>query len=370
MKLTDSLRRNLTAEWIVLEDAADLRMDWQVLERDCPANVFLSWFWISGWLEEIVQQRPKVVFRVRHQRKIVALGCFAEQYERRTLGLIQSQQYCLHDFTNTNTSLVQEYNGLLTCPGYELEVVLALFESLAEFPLDVDELVLPAMAMPDLDLGTVTVAGWWLCVDKNETARKARLSELCSGSGLSSNARYQIGKSLRDYQKNFQSDVSIAIAATSAEASDMFLELEKLHTRYWVSKGDVGAFGYPDWTRFQQRVIRQGVEEGYVQMVKITVASHTIGCLYNLISGKQILNIQSGFDYDLLPKSRPGYVSHWLAAKYNYAKGYEYYNLLMGDMRYKRSLCRESDVLKWLVITRRNAKFATERLLQKVLSRR
>jgi hypothetical protein len=62
-----------------------------------------------------------------------------------------------------------------------------------------------------------------------------------------------------------------------------------------------------------------------------------IGYLYNFVKDGQVYSYQSGFDYDLLPRSKPGWLCHHLAVEHNLQRGMTGYDLLAGACQFKAS---------------------------------
>ncbi len=89
-----------------------------------------------------------------------------------------------------------------------------------------------------------------------------------------------------------------------------------------------------------------------------------LGYLYNFVYQRRVYCYQSGFDYDIDPKRKPGMICHVLAVQHNAARGANVYDFLGGDARYKESLSTTSSTLRWLVWQRPRWRFQLEDALR------
>ena len=57
-----------------LSDKSLVAKKWQLLERNSTKNIFLSWQWISNWLDLVTDNL--FLIEANHNNKVVGLGFF------------------------------------------------------------------------------------------------------------------------------------------------------------------------------------------------------------------------------------------------------------------------------------------------------
>ena len=125
-----------------------------------------------------------------------------------------------------------------------------------------------------------------------------------------------------------------------------------LHQAYWQSRGRPGAFANPEFLSFHRRLIGDGFPSGSVQFLRCEAGNHVVGYLYNFVKDGQVYSYQSGFDYDLLPRSKPGWLCHHLAIEHNLQRGMTGYDLLAGASQFKSSFGKAHENLVWAIVER------------------
>ena len=352
-----------------VDNPDELEADWRDLQRRSDCSFFQSWGWIGVWLKQIVTGLRPVLVRVRHEGHLVGMGIFVPRDIRRRY-LFRSNALYLHEYPCDGRNMVIEYNGLLAARGHEQAVYASAIESLFQANAGLDELYFGAID-EGVDLaGALRRAG-----DGFEGARLRLLEEsptwsvnlAAFGEGLdaymatlSKNRRAQIRRSLREYESSGR--LQLEEARDCDAALDYLHGLKQLHTERWQKQGAAGVFANPRWEAFHRAVIRQGIAEGTIQLLKVSSGSRVAGYLYNLVWRKHVYVVQTGFEAVTDKRLMPGYVVHALAVAHNRARGMAVYDLMHGDSLYKRILCNQSRTLRWMVLQRPRLKFALENL--------
>jgi CelD/BcsL family acetyltransferase involved in cellulose biosynthesis len=187
---------------------------------------------------------------------------------------------------------------------------------------------------------------------------------------LSSNTRQQVRRSVKAYEKSGKLRTSLA---SSGEAAVEYLHgLQELHDAHWQGKGKKGAFPSEFTRRFHDRLVRDAVARGEVQMLRVTAGDQVVGYLYNFVRDGHVYFYQSGFKYTESSKFRPGLVCHYLAIMHNLEADNRIYDFLAGPQRYKQSLAAADVKMYWFALQKPRLVFAVERILRRVkrLSRR
>jgi CelD/BcsL family acetyltransferase involved in cellulose biosynthesis len=162
----------------------------------------------------------------------------------------------------------------------------------------------------------------------------------------SRNSRQQIRRSMRLFED--AGPLRLAPAASLDEALATLADLKILHQRYWRAKGKPGAFASPFFERFHRALVTDAWPAGKIDLLRLTVGTRTIGCLYNFVHEGQAYAYQSGFDFGSDGRCKPGLVSHSLAAQRYLDAGLRRYLLLAGEGQYKVTLATHSEPLYWL----------------------
>jgi CelD/BcsL family acetyltransferase involved in cellulose biosynthesis len=136
------------------------------------------------------------------------------------------------------------------------------------------------------------------------------------------------------------------------EALAWFDGLIALHQATWTRRGRPGAFADPALTAFHRTLIARGVPAGQADLLRIAAGGEVLGYLYCFIAGSRVLSYQSGFAYSAHPHAKPGLVCHTLAIELYASAGMEFYDLLGGADRYKRTLADGGETLHWVTLYR------------------
>jgi CelD/BcsL family acetyltransferase involved in cellulose biosynthesis len=167
---------------------------------------------------------------------------------------------------------------------------------------------------------------------------------------ISGNTRSQLRRAIRQYQA--LGELRAVEAHSVDEAQDMLNEMIPLHQTHWQGRDRAGAFANASFVAFHRRLIQDGYDNGCIQFLRCMAGPSVIGYLYNFKRGRQVYAYQSGFNYRLLPRSKPGWVCHYLAIEENRRQGTTTYDLLAGHSQFKASFATPGDELVWVTVER------------------
>ena len=179
----------------------------------------------------------------------------------------------------------------------------------------------------------------------------------------SRNCRYQIKRSMRLFAE--RGALRLERPATLDAAFEIFDDLKTLHQRYWIARGQGGAFQSPFFEQFHRALIRSAWDYQEIDLVRLKAGQQTLGCLYNFLYDGQAYSYQSGFLTEDAPHLKPGLVSHALATQGYLEAGLRRYLFLAGGSRYKTSLSTGADTLYWLETSRRTGPDVALRFAEK-----
>lgn len=339
MAARPELRFSLTE----IADIGDLEAQWRDLETRADASFFQSWSWIGTWLAGMPAGMTPLVARCTAAGDTVALGIIVPSRRRRRL-LWRPRRLLLNETGDAVfDSLFIEHNGFLTERGHDAAGF--TLRSLAQMRPFADEIVLGGVG--DAALAIDLPAGWRVA-DKSVPAFALDLMDagIADLGRFGRNTRRQIRGAQQDY--GALGPIEVEVARQVPEALDFLDELKRLHQRYWRGRGRPGAFASAAFEDFHRRLVTSCHERGETELLRIRAGSRTVGLLYNFIHRGRVYAYQSGFDYTLLPRGRPGILCHSLAIERHRRGGALVYDFLAGDNRLKRNLSSTTMQLHWL----------------------
>ncbi len=351
----ESIRPDLVQISVTAEiDLDKLETEWPRLETLANAPYFLSWGWVGTWLSTLPASIKPLLLTAQHNDETVGLALLIRNTRLGKLLLFQSNVMLMNETGDPYYDLLTiEYNNLLVHRDYCLQVTHAFINYMVNHITDWDEIVINAadansyLTQPDFIEANQLhqkvikeLPSWYIDLNMIRNSGKSYLDH------LSSNTRHQIRRAVRECEKTGPLQISIA---ESVEEANQFLDrLAELHQVYWNNKGQVGCFSNPYFLKFHKTLIERRFPHKEIQLAKIRLGERDLGYLYSLISDKQLFFYQSGLNYALGEKLKPGLVAHYLMIEHNLSQGMSLYNFLAGSERYKRSLSTDHDRLLWL----------------------
>ena len=319
---------------------------WQRL--DAP-NYYLSWSFVSAWLNALpVERRPQLA--IASQDGVAQAGFLLGK--RRLFRVLPSQALYLNATGFDELGLA--HSGLLRAPGSHVTL-----EQLVELlPGSWDELHLPAIDPSTFpELGRMgSRGGYRIQVDQEIGAPYVDLDAVRGVEGgylamLDPSVRAQIGRARHDL-----GSLSVELATDARHAMDIYGELLRLHAREKAAKGERGVFADPWFEQFHRGLIADRIASGEIQLMRITSATGTVGCLYNFVHHGRVIAYQSAFATFADPHVEPGFLCHAAAVAHAAAAGLMRYELRETSARLATNATR----LSWLRIHRPAVRFAIE----------
>jgi CelD/BcsL family acetyltransferase involved in cellulose biosynthesis len=344
---------------------------WTELSRSSPySSAYLSTPWIAAWLETFAELLPAEILVFEQGGAAVGACLLVACSERR--GPFRVRRIYLNTGGGPPAErCMMEFNNLLCRAGFEQKIARALGAHLRsreweEFAI---EGICPGPILSWLQTDSfaefpasiTTRASFY--VDLN----RLRRSGLRYESRLSPNTREQLRRSLRLYEK--LGAVRAEAARDLPTAEQFFAEMCQMHQSTWTGRGEPGAFASPRKLAFHRTLIRSAFVDGAIQLVRVMAGEETIGILYNFVQKDKVYFYQSGFHYRPDKRLKPGLVTHVCAIRRCLEAGYNDYDFLAGEARYKKSLAKDSRPLAWVVFSRPSVKLALIELLRAMKAR-
>lgn len=338
---------------------------WESLETGANTSYFLSWGWIENWIASLPDYaKPELVVFLEGNDPLMAFFLGKANLVRKRV--LKSRGW----FANTTgipafDRIYIEYNGFL-CKRHNtlrfIDIINSLPDSWDEFYLPhLDTRSFPGTAVLD------NMSPYKTFVDDDLVSPFVDLDMVRARDGdylslLSANTRAQIHRSYRLCEKI--APVRVEIAQDTRSAIDIYHELVHLHEETWTKRDKAGAFSTAYLFQFHEQLIQKRFQYQEIQLLRIKYNDNTIGCLYNFVYKNNVYFYQSGVNYDLDKRLKPGFIAHVEAIKHNATVGHKTYDFLCGDSRYKMSLATHHNRLIWVRLQKPLCKFKIESALK------
>lgn len=332
---TEMTSRSVTAELITTHEALEsLAGGWNDLLVESKANsVFLTWEWVSTWLETVYPDSPLLVVAVYDtDRRLIGIAPFY-LCSMRALNVLSLQ--CLRVLGECQTGA--EYADLIIREGWEEPVIEAMASCLMEARNHWDCLYLTSVAewtggrdrwmslLGKLNAYQMWQPGEYLAVALPST-HEDYLQSL-TGKARRGNARF--GRRLEA-----MGGVEFRPCREQEELIGQLRDLYDLHRCRWQELGQEGSFARrPKLVEFNDRFAPLALSRGWLRLYALDVAgkpaASVYGCLYNGIG----YGLQCGFDPGI---DGAGRVLWSEVMRETIAEGAVEYDFLGGAYKYKR----------------------------------
>lgn len=343
--------------------APEVERIWRELDEPSSRSFFTSWPWMENWLACLPRdQAPELaVIRDTHGKALAAF--FVRRTSVTRLRVVRSRALYFNVTGNPRLdNLTIEYNGLV---GRDV----GIGQLVDLLPGEWDELFLPALR-PDAfgGLSDLVIRGYRVRIERTVPVHLVELARVRESSYLKllgSQTRSQVRRAQREAGK-----VEVSFATDVAGALAIYGELVALHQAQWTARGEPGAFADPWFDRFHRRLIAQRFAHGEIQLLRLNNEDGPLGALYNFVHRGRVLQYQSGMATFQNKHLKPGFVAHTAAIEHAAAAGYDFYDFLAGDMRYKKSLGTSSTNLVWARVQRLRLRFLVEDRVREIVRAR
>ncbi len=342
---------------------------WQDLETRADRSFFLSWTWIGTWLKTI-PCRPRLLV-ARLEGQVVGLGLVHAVL--RTRHRVMPVRTLLLNQTGDPAQdvITIEYNDFLIDRAHRDAVRRACLRFLAEHR-EIDGHEIGELALGGIESGCrAEIEALGRPVQERasagsafvDLARLRRRDQTFLDSLTGSTAR-RIRRSLALYRE--RGEIEVKPASSVDEALEFFECAGRLHQERWTARGQPGAFAFPYYVMFHRRLIRAGLPDGKVELMRVSAGREPIGFLYNFLDRGRVSYYFSGFRFEDDNRLKPGLVCHALCIERHLEAGMDVYDFMGGDQRYKLELGRPGPRILTLAVQLPNWMLAAERPLRRL----
>lgn len=294
---------------------------------------------------------------------VVGLGFMVRKFDRRHGVLLSSQLRLQHAGNQVDDQIWPEYNEFLVDERYRCELYPQLMEFLVSQYGCWDELVVGVLdehSLENFRHKNLMQQVIWEAPTYQVDLAAIRQTNNNYIDSLSRNSRYQIRRAIK--KSGAQGAVELSRAGSASDAL-AFLEVASVfHRRRW---GDDSGFHNPKFVAFHQYLIRQWWSSGVIEMLQLSIGGDVFAILYFFVFKQKVYFYLSGIDYDQNWIDKPGLVAHTYCVQKFIDEGYELYDFMGGDARYKRSLGQYGGKLVMASLQKRRTKFVLEKIARK-----
>lgn len=334
------------------EGFLSLKEAWNTLLAASPSESFFQrWEWLYHWWQAYRRENYRLMILLAYRGEdLVGIGPFYV-VEPAEAGLLAQKRMM---FLGTSlTALISEYMDMISRPGYEEDVVDAMFRHICE-----------SGATDDISLHNIPSA----------SATIARLEGLAKGAGFGFEARVgecpfialpgdwdsfierlspSMRSKIRAGRRRLERYSDAAIRSTTTapgEFEEDFREFKRLHQKRWEALDKPGSFSGGNFEGFLRSVSEVMLKDGLLRLSFLSVAGRNIAALYNINYKGRVYFFQSGLDASFDRSLAPGLLLHADSIEEAIRSGMKEYDfLLMGKTddykkRWTRSSRRLSDI--------------------------
>jgi hypothetical protein len=151
-------------------------------------------------------------------------------------------------------------------------------------------------------------------------------------------------------------------AEDATSARTILEELVALHQARWTARGEPGAFADARVLAFHRDLVGELAGAGGVVLFRLRdSAGATIGCVYAFADAGTVLFYQGGFAASNDNRRRPGLATHARCLQACSDRGWDRYDFLAGEGRYKRELSTGERELVWATADRPGVRTSVDR---------
>lgn len=343
--MSTRVRRGIQCELFKNPSKKWLEKVWIDLESRSDSNFFLSWLWIGSWLDCFVDNFT--VIEAKKSGITVGLGIIVTKPCALGSDKFRVKHYLHRTGVHEEDQIWIEYNDFLISTEQTDEIRYAMCSCIYYWLGKSDALIIGASEpekfnyMNELGLSERKIwetNNYYLELAPLRDDGKSVLES------IPRNSRYQINRSLREYQKI--GEVTVNKMNSAEEALDLLKLAKPYHLARWGEGRTGSGLANPKFVLFHQMLISRGLQLGLIELNHIKAGDETIGIVYNFKYKNIIYFYFCSMNYSHnSPHFKPGLVSHYLLIEKAIAEGADVYDFMGGVARYKSTFANKQGKL-------------------------
>ena len=355
-QLIPSSDDTLSVSFSPITERARLAQEWKAFQVKSVVPFFLSWDWIGPWMEQ-ADSHQMLLATVTKAQVPAAMGIFC----------IRDGTACLHQYGIPSLDQIWiEYNGLLTSSAFANSALIATVRALLQQKLckRVYLSMLPASAAKSI-FEEVPFAR----IYDDSVGWKTDLGHLRNqGSdvldSLSANTRGQIRRAIRLYESTY-GDLVLARVNAPLVMERVWKQARDWHQVRWADSG----FKNESFRSFHAILLKRGLDHGQASLYTVTFGTRLIGVFYFLFDTDSVRFYLQGLRSESDNKMKPGLVGHAVLMQHFMDSGWNNYDFMGGDHRYKRQLGKIRTEFSTVVVHNGNLRARIEDRLRPWINR-
>ncbi|NQY35797.1 MAG: GNAT family N-acetyltransferase [Alteromonadaceae bacterium] len=353
---------NTTIKSFKLSDKHQIAEKWQDLEKRSSCSVFLSWLWISHWLD-LVNEDIFIVESYQNEQ-IVGLG-FIVETTRRVFGVIPIKQWWLHRCGDPHKDQIWiEYNDFLLDKRFSEIVRKEIIEFLHTREFAGQEFIVGLLKNNLVETFFHKTKKMRSIMDvKGYLVDFKKIKVDYSSDVLSKNTRYQIRRSKKLLEQ--KGELSFKVVSEPTEIALLAPEIASLHIKRWQGCTEGSGFTNVIFEKFHREMMIDD-DNKVIQISVLSLNNKDLGYLVNYVYQGDVFFYLSALTIEADEKIKIGLVLHSEAIQYYVNQKYKTYDFLGGEAQYKRSLSDQSYNLSLVCFYKANFILSVEQVLRRV----
>lgn len=330
-----------------VDDFDAIENEWNQLVEEADVHIFQTFGWQRTWWEFFGGNNDLHILLFRKEDRLIGIMPLFVDYFRvlgitmyRCLRMIGSRVMQPEGGSFPAELAFSDYLSIIILPGYETRVHMALKNYLESNTRLYEEIMLEEVpessTLITYLVPRLEIAGWSNTIEDASVCPLIELPDSWDDflMGLSSNARYQIRRFVREVteKERFQ----IQTANTKEEVTQSFERLVEFHQTRWHNLGQPGIFKDDRIYRFFREVTMRFYEKGWLFMKSVTAEDQCVAVDLLFKFKGIIYMVQRGFDdTSEYRENSPGSVLLYYVIKEAIEEGMEVYDFLRGEESYK-----------------------------------
>ncbi len=363
---TDAQLQPLALEWYPSEESASILLQWQELEQELGSHTIMnSAAWVRTWLEHYGDLVPAQFVLGRRDGEIKAIALITDGIDQLDGPFRMRTKHLGTAGEPESSSVCVEYNDILVAETDRDEFCCRLLEEIVrdptwdEFRLDGFDSSAADRFIHSIESGCCRSSSTSTKHDIHIQQQASRYFDLAVARETSCEPISNLGKSTRKAIRralNALQPLEMDWAESMEEAESIFADMIRLHQQRWTNVGQPGVYDCTRFVNFHTAMLKQLFAERKVVLFRVRRQDQVIGCVQLFVNDSRLLLYQCGWA-ESLPNISPGLVVQYLCIEEALSRGFDAYDFLAGEMRYKQSLSTDQQTLSWVSIQRPRWKF-------------
>ena len=312
----------------------------KMLAQTSKLSAFLSECWLDSWAKMCPDTHFYCVY---FQTRLVG-GFALNQTTIRKYGVSQCQLFLHRKGQQVFDQVWIEENDVICMPEHRDLVWQALFDVFEQSKAE-QLLVGMSYQLTELENSDYELT--------NELSSPSYAKSLCAAhtsldilfQDFSRNTRSQLKRAIN----KLAAEITINKAQNKQQAFDMLSWASTHHIKRWHDSG----FLNKQFIEFHKRLISTGIDSNQVALLQVNVGEQVAAVYYYFLQDKRVYFYLGAVNYDGFDdKFKIGLVAHCYAMTHFARLGFEKYDFLAGEARYKASLSDEQTLQYMYVLSK------------------